>query len=150
MQSERKWKWSRSVMSNSLRPRGLWPSRLLRPWDSPGKNTGVGCHALLQGMFPTQGSNPGLLNCRRFFTNWATREAQLHVRWDHMNLLTFRSSWIQNGNFICFELIICIMWNVELDKAQAGIQIPGEISITSDMHMTPPLWQKAKRNWRTS
>ena len=32
--------------------------------DSPGKNTGVGCHALLQGIFPTQGSNPGLLHCR--------------------------------------------------------------------------------------
>ena len=33
--------------------------------DSPGKNTGVGCHALLQGIFPTQGQNPGLLHCRR-------------------------------------------------------------------------------------
>ena len=32
--------------------------------DSPGKNTGVGCHALLQGIFPTQGSNPGLPHCR--------------------------------------------------------------------------------------
>ena len=36
-------------------------TRLLCPWDSPGKNTGGGCHALLQGIFPTQGSNPGLL-----------------------------------------------------------------------------------------
>ena len=33
--------------------------------DSPGKNTEVGCHVLLQGIFPTQGSNPGLLHCRR-------------------------------------------------------------------------------------
>ena len=33
--------------------------------DSPGKNTGVGCHALLQGIFPTQGSNPGLMHCRQ-------------------------------------------------------------------------------------
>ena len=33
--------------------------------DSPGKNTGVGCHALLQGIFPTQGSNPGLPYCRQ-------------------------------------------------------------------------------------
>src|SRR5574340_696593 len=33
--------------------------------DSPGKNIGVGCHALLQGIFPTQGSNPGLLRCRQ-------------------------------------------------------------------------------------
>ena len=43
----------------------MQPTRLLCPWDSPGKNTGVGCHALLQGIFPTQGSNPGLLHCRR-------------------------------------------------------------------------------------
>ena len=38
----------------------LPPARLLCPWDSPGKNTGVGCHALFQGIFPTQGSNPSL------------------------------------------------------------------------------------------
>ena len=60
-----KWKWSRSVVSDSLRPHGLQPTRLLHPWDSPGKSTGVGCHFLLQGIFPTQGSNPGLLHCRQ-------------------------------------------------------------------------------------
>ena len=42
-----KWKWSRSVMSNSLWPHGLQPTRLLCPWDFPGKSTGVGCHHLL-------------------------------------------------------------------------------------------------------
>ena len=50
-----------SVASDSLWPRGLKPARLLYPWDSPGKNTGVGCCALLQGIFPTRGSNPRLL-----------------------------------------------------------------------------------------
>ena len=39
-----------SVVSDSVRPHGLQPTRLLRPWDSPGKNTGVGCHFLLQCM----------------------------------------------------------------------------------------------------
>ena len=39
-------------------------TRLLCPWDSPGKNTGVGCHGLLQGIFPTQGSNLDLLHCQ--------------------------------------------------------------------------------------
>ena len=39
-------------------------SRLLCPWDSPDKNTGVGCHFLLQEIFPSQGSNPGLPHCR--------------------------------------------------------------------------------------
>ena len=43
----------------------LWPARLLCPGDSPGKNIGVGCHALLQGIFLTQGSNTGLPRCRR-------------------------------------------------------------------------------------
>ena len=42
-----KWKWSHSVASNSSRPHGLQPTRLLRPWDFPGKSTGVGCHRLL-------------------------------------------------------------------------------------------------------
>ena len=46
-------KQSHSVMSDSLQPHGLWPTRL-RPWDFPGKNTGVGCHFLLQGIFRTQ------------------------------------------------------------------------------------------------
>ena len=43
-----KWKWSRSVVSDSLQPHGLQPTRLLCPWDFPGKSTGVGCHCLLQ------------------------------------------------------------------------------------------------------
>ena len=57
--------FSCSVVSNSVRPYGLWPARLLCPWNFPGKNTGVSCHFLLQGIFPTQGSNPLLLNCRQ-------------------------------------------------------------------------------------
>ena len=56
---------SRSAMYHSLWPYGLYPGRPLCPWNSPGKNTRVGCHALLQGIFPTQGSNPGLLHCRQ-------------------------------------------------------------------------------------
>ena len=47
-----------SVVSNSFPPQGLQPARLLCPWNSPGKNTSVGSHSLLQGIFPTQGSNP--------------------------------------------------------------------------------------------
>ena len=41
-----KWKWSRSVVSDSSRPHGMQPTRLLHPWDFPGKSTGVGCHCL--------------------------------------------------------------------------------------------------------
>ena len=65
-------------MSNSLRTYELQPVRLPSPWDSPGKNTGVGCHALLQGIFPTQGSNPCLMSptlIGKFFTTSTTWEA---------------------------------------------------------------------------
>ena len=48
MHESEKWKWSRAVVSNSSRPHGLQPTRLLRPWDFPGKSTGVGCHCLLR------------------------------------------------------------------------------------------------------
>ena len=51
---------SHSIVSNSLLLHGLYS-----PWNSPGQNTGVGSLSLLQGIFPTQGSNPGLLHCRR-------------------------------------------------------------------------------------
>ena len=51
-----------SVMSDPLRPYGLRPARLLCPWDSLDKNTGMGCHALLQKIFPTHRLNPCLLH----------------------------------------------------------------------------------------
>jgi len=52
----------------------MQPTRLLCPWDTPGKNTGVGCHFLLQGIFLTKGLNPGLLHCRQILYHWATRQ----------------------------------------------------------------------------
>ena len=55
-----------SVMSNSLQPHGLYLTRLLCPWDSPGQNTGWGCHLLLQAIFLTWGMSPALLPCRKF------------------------------------------------------------------------------------
>jgi len=53
-----------SVVSDLLWPHGLYLTRLLCPWNFLGKNTGVSSHSLLQGVFPTQGWNPSLLNCR--------------------------------------------------------------------------------------
>ena len=51
-----------AVMSDSVCPYGLWSSRILCPWDPPGKYTGVGCHFLFQGIFATQGSHLCLLH----------------------------------------------------------------------------------------
>ena len=59
---------SNSVISDSLQTY-LGPTRLLCPWNSPGKNTGEGCHFLLQGIFPTQGSNLCLLHLLRWQAN---------------------------------------------------------------------------------
>ena len=80
--------FSHSVASDSLRPHGLQPAKLFSPWESPGKNTGVGCHFLLQGdlpdpgimpvlqgIFPTQGSCLYLLHYRQILYLCATWEA---------------------------------------------------------------------------
>ena len=67
---------SHSVTSSSLWPRGLQPTRLLCPWDSPAKNTGVGCHALVPGISTTQESNPGLPHCRWILYCLSHQEAQ--------------------------------------------------------------------------
>ena len=53
------------VSHSVVRPHGLQPTRFLYPWDFPGKDIGMGCHFLLQGIFLTQGSNPGLLHYRQ-------------------------------------------------------------------------------------
>ena len=57
-------------------------TRLLYPWEFLGKNTGVGCHLLLQGVFPTQGSNLHLLcllHCKQILYHWAIREAPWNI-----------------------------------------------------------------------
>ena len=68
-----------SVVSDSFRPHGPWPTRRLCPWNFPGKNTGVGCHFLLQGNFLTQRSNTCIscVSCIAggFFTTWAIGKA---------------------------------------------------------------------------
>ena len=73
--------FSHSVVSNSLWPHGLHPTRLLSPWDSPGKKTGVGCHALLQGIFQTQASNPGLLHWQEMVLYHLNHQGIPSMRW---------------------------------------------------------------------
>ena len=64
--SRRTMKWSEMKSLSHVRLFAtLWTVTLLCPWDSPGKSTGVGCHFLLQEIFSTQGSNPGLPHCRQ-------------------------------------------------------------------------------------
>ena len=66
--------FSHSVVSNSLWPHRLQPTRLLCQRNAPGKNTGMSCHFLLQGISRTQGSNPRLPHFRQVLYHWVTRE----------------------------------------------------------------------------
>ena len=91
---------SRSVMSNSFQPHGLYS-----PWNSPGQNTGVGSLSLLQGIFPIQGSNPGLPHCRRILYQLSHKGSPIEIyilvislNENRLNALTKRhqtAEWIQ-------------------------------------------------------
>ena len=76
-----------SVMSNSVMPWTACQAPLFClqgssvHWDSPGRNTGVGCHAFLQGIFPTQGSNPGLLHCRQILYCLSHKGSPRKLHW---------------------------------------------------------------------
>ena len=89
-----------SVMSDSSWPHGLWPARLLCPWNFSCKNTRLGCHSLLQGIFLTQGSNQCLLNWQTdSLTDWATREA-LNCYWNLVSALVPR--FLRSTLFVMF------------------------------------------------
>ena len=67
---------SHSVLSNSLLHYGLYS-----PWNSPGQNTGMGSLSLLQGIFPMQGSNPGLPHCRQILYQLSHRGSPRILEW---------------------------------------------------------------------
>ena len=79
MQESEKWKWSYSVVSDSQRPHGLQPTRLLHPWDFPGKSTGVGCHCLLWGY--------SLQGLKRLRHDFVTKQQQQSIVWRNGTLL---------------------------------------------------------------
>ena len=81
---------SHSVVSDSLRPHGLYS-----PWNSPGQNTGVNSHSLLQGIFPTQGSNPDLPHCRQILYQLSHKVSPTILEWVAY-LFSRESSWPRN------------------------------------------------------
>ena len=84
-----------AVMFDPLRLCGLQPARLLCPWDSPGKNTGAGCHSFLQGIFPAQGSNPGSA------LQW------IPYQLSHQGSSLFLKSKIEETNYRLSQNILC-------------------------------------------
>ena len=93
-----KWSESRSVVSNSLRPHGL-----CSPWNSPGQNTGVGSLSLLQEIFPTQGSNPGLPHCRWILYQLSYKGSPRILEWVSQSLL----QWIFPTQELNWGLLHC-------------------------------------------
>jgi len=98
-EQKEKWKCSCSVVSNSLWLHGLQPARLLCPWKSSGKNIGVGCHSLLQGIFPTQGSNPGLPHCRQILYH-LIYQGSPHLSKVCLQLLGSYFQWWERNSFL--------------------------------------------------
>ena len=86
---------SHSVVSDSL-----WPHGLYSPWNSPGQDTGVGSLSLLQGVFPTQGSNWGVLHCKQILYQLSYQESPHYwVNINHYDNISFTSrnyrNWIK-------------------------------------------------------
>ena len=97
-----------------LQPHGLWPTWLLCPWDFPGKNTGVGCHFLLQGIFLTQGLNPHLLHCKRILNplnHWGSMCEHRHAS---ISLLTY--IYIYNKFILSLYLYLYLLKEWEWEK----------------------------------
>ena len=92
-------------MSNPLQPYGLEPTRLLSPWDSPGKNTGVGCHFLLQGgNIP----NPGIKSVSPALTGRNNRYIKYKVLKSHKNqVMIYIKPWYIPLKVVC-------VWKVNL------------------------------------
>ena len=110
---------SHLVVSDSL-----WPHGLYSPWNSPGQNTGVCSHSLLQGIFPTQGLDPGLLHCRRILYQHSHQGSPRILEWVAYPF-SRGSSWPRNwtgvfyiaGRFFyqlsyCISIVNCIRNNL--------------------------------------
>ena len=144
---------SGSVMSDSLRSHGLYS-----PWNSPGQNTGVGSYSLLQGIFPTQGSNPHLLHCRQILYQLSYKgvfpyrgntkpdiEVPTHTKGKvGCFILVLTSVYCHPAYLTYRQSTSCEMLGWMRHKLES--RFLGEISVSSDILMTPLLWQKVKRN----
>ena len=112
-----------SVVSNSLWPHGLWPTRLFRPWNSPGKYTGVGSHSLLQGNFLTQGLNLDLLHGRQILYHLSHQGSPYVCVYMHTHIYIHRYIYTQTCTYThllkkhfrincqCYDLLCVCVWS---------------------------------------
>ena len=96
-----------SVTSDSL-----WPHGLYNPWNSPGQSTGVGSLSLLQGIFPTQGSNPGLPHCRQILYQLSHKGSPWILEWLAYPFSS-GSSWPRDWTWVsCIAGRLLINWAI--------------------------------------
>ena len=102
--------------SHSDMPDSLWPRGLQSPWNSPSQATGVGSFSLLQGIFPTQGSNPGRsLHCRRILYQLSYKGSPRILEWVAYPFSS-ASSWPRNGTGVsCIAGGFFINWAINTD-----------------------------------
>ena len=120
---------SHSVVFDSLQPHGLYS-----PWNSPGQNTGVGSLSLLQEIFPTQGSNPGLLRCRQILYQLSHKGSPRILEWV-VYPFSSGSSWPRNWTRVC-----CIadgfFTNLAIMEAPLALAISKVILIQKNQYVT--------------
>ena len=130
------------------------PWTIYSSWNSEGKNTGVGSCSLLQGIFPTQGLNPSLPHCRQMLYQLSHQGSPRILERvvipspaDPPNPGIEPGSPELQADSLPAELPgkpKYTKYGSILRLVGDQSRLPGEISITSDMQMTPPLWQKGK------
>ena len=122
-----------SVMSNSLLLMDCSLPVSSIHGDSPGSNTGVGCYALFQGIFPTQGSNPGLLHCRQILYQLihqgSLEKHEQGIKNHRLKRLRFQfwfctQSWVGQLTFLCFSLFISRDNKANLRRFLQGLNWP--------------------------
>ena len=140
---------SHSVVSNSL-----WPHGFHGPYNSPGQNTGVGSLSLLQGIFPTRGSTPGLPHCRWILYQLSSQGSPILCLVCIKIMLSSRITiWARNcffirennfALFISISLVQSFHWwswpHLCPDKVRGTISGPGTSRLLTHLEMEPPSW----------
>ena len=144
------WKWKWKLLSRV----SLWPLRLYSPWNSPGQNTGVGSLSLFQGIFPTQGSNPGLPHCRQILYQLSHKGSPRILEWVAYPF-SKGSSWPRNPsgvscsaggfftNWAIRDIVNCNHWKSSL-QTRYWNDFFGRNDAKAE---TPVLWPPHTKSW---
>ena len=136
------WKWSESE-SLSVLSDSLWPNGLYSPWNSPGQNTEVGSLPLFQGIFPTQGLNPGLSHCRQILYLLSHKGSPRILEWVAYPFSS-RSSWPRNRTGVsCIAGRFFTNWAIREACCITLFRIHFIFTLTSvdmEVHVQRPWW----------